>query len=201
MPADANPTPVLVVDDEAGVRSTLARFLLRRGYRALEADGGTVALRLQDAERPAAIICDIRMPDLSGVELVPRALACDPDVAIIMLTAIDEPRTAVECLRLGAHDYLLKPVDLEELRLSLEAALRLRRLAMERRHLEQWLTTEIATRTGEFEERMAAITELTLDALAAAGDWPGARTTIERLAAARGVTPDAIRAAVARKRD
>src|SRR3989454_2121177 len=66
------------------------------------------------------MLCDIRMPNMSGVELVPKALAADTDLAIIMLTAIDEPRTAIECLKLGAYDYLIKPVDLDELEMSLQ---------------------------------------------------------------------------------
>src|SRR2546429_8304772 len=85
------------------------------------------------------MLSDIRMPNMSGVELVPKALAADSDLAIIMLTAIDEPRTAIECLKLGAYDYLIKPVDLDELEMSLQSGLRQRQLEIDRRELEQWL--------------------------------------------------------------
>src|ERR1051325_9346595 len=132
-------TTVLVVDDEDGIRQALTRFLTRLGYRVQAAANATEALQQLAAHHPQAMLCDIRMPDTSGVELLPKVLAQDPDLAIIMLTAIDEPRTAIECLKLGAYDYLIKPVDLEELELSLQHALRQRQLEMDRRELEQWL--------------------------------------------------------------
>ncbi|OLC05869.1 MAG: hypothetical protein AUH42_06600 [Gemmatimonadetes bacterium 13_1_40CM_70_11] len=139
------------------------------------------------------MLCDIRMPNMSGVDLVPRALAQDADLAILMLTAIDEPRTAIECLKLGAFDYLIKPVDLEELELSLQNALRRRQLEMDRRGLEQWLAREVAVRTRELEERTAAIAAVALDALAAARDWSGAEAAMGRLAKELGMTPEELK--------
>src|SRR5256885_327627 len=140
------PTTVLVVDDEDGIRQALDRFLTRLGYRVLQASSGAEALDRQAAGEPDVMLSDIRMPNMSGVELVPKALAADSDLAIIMLTAIDEPRTAIECLKLGAYDYLIKPVDLDELEMSLQGALRQRQLEIERRELEQWLAREVAVR-------------------------------------------------------
>src|SRR2546423_4788852 len=99
------------------------------------------------------MLSDIRMPNMSGVELVPKALAADSALAIIMLTAIDEPRTAIECLKLGAYDYLIKPVDLDALEMSLQGALRQRQLRIERRELEQWLARGGGGRTRDLEER------------------------------------------------
>ena len=151
--APSTPTTVLVVDDEEGIRQALDRFLSRLGYRVLQAASGAEALERQQDGRPQAMLSDIRMPNMTGVELVPKALALDSDIAIIMLTAIDEPRTAIECMKLGAHDYLIKPVDLDELELSLEAALRLRQLEIDRRELEQWLAHQVAERTRDLEER------------------------------------------------
>src|SRR6266516_3912358 len=127
------PTTVLVVDDEDGIRQALDRFLTRLGYRVLQAASGAEALDRQAAEQPQVMLSDIRMPNLSGVELVPKALAADSDLAIIMLTAIDEPRTAIECLKLGAYDYLIKPVDRDELEMSLQSGLRQRQLEIDRR--------------------------------------------------------------------
>jgi DNA-binding NtrC family response regulator len=194
------PTAVLVVDDEPGIRSTIARYLSRHGYLTMEAEHGARALELQATERPAAMLCDVLMPQVSGVELIPKALAHDPDVAIIMLTAVARPDAAIECLRLGARDYLIKPVDLEELRISLETALRLRQLEIERRDLERRLSGEVASRTHDLEERLAAVEGVALDLLAAA---PGSRlveTAVEQLAKVLGTTEDAIRAEIARRR-
>ena len=178
----AAPTTVLVVDDDDGVRQALDRFLSRLGYRVLQAASGAEALDRQAAELPHAMLSDFRMPNMTGVELVPKALAQDADLAIIMLTAIDEPRTAIECLKLGAYDYLIKPLDLEELDVSLRSALRRRQLEIDRRELEGWLAREVAERTQALEERTNAIAEIALDALAAAPQWPGAASATERLA-------------------
>src|SRR2546427_7993810 len=168
VPADR--TTVLVVDDEDGIRQALTRFLSRLGYHVEAAANATEALQQLSAHHPQAMLCDIRMPETSGVELLPKVLAQDPDLAVLMLTAIDEPRTAIECLKLGAYDYLIKPVDLEELELSLQHALRQRQLEVDRRELEQWLAGEAAVRTRDLEERAAAIEDVALDALAAARD-------------------------------
>ncbi len=193
-------TTVLVVDDEEGIRKALERFLTRVGYQVAAAANATEALERLAADRPQTMLCDIRMPETSGVELLPKALAQDPDLAVIMLTAIDEPRTAVECLKLGAYDYLIKPVDLEELELSLQHALRQRQLEVDRRQLEQWLAREVAVRTRELEERTTSIEEIALDALAAAGDWPGADAAVKKLATELDAAPEEVAAEVKRRR-
>jgi len=193
-------TTVLVVDDEEGIRKALERFLTRLGYQVAVAANATEALARLAADRPQTMLCDIRMPDTSGVELLPKVLAQDPDLAVIMLTAIDEPRTAIECLKLGAYDYLIKPVDLDELELALQHALRQRQLELDRRQLEQWLAREVAVRTRELEERTASIEEIALDALAAAKDWAGADEAVKRLASELDATPEEVSAEVKRRR-
>ncbi len=193
-------TTVLVVDDEDGIRQALTRFLTRVGYQVSAAANATEALERVASDHPTAMLCDIRMPETSGVELLPKVLAQDPDLAIIMLTAIDEPRTAIECLKLGAYDYLIKPVDLDELELSLQHALRERQLEMDRRQLEQWLAREVAVRTRDLEERSAAIEEIALDALAAAGDWDGTDAAITKLAEELGAPREELAAELKRRR-
>ncbi len=194
------PTTVLVVDDEDGIRQALHRFLSRLGYRVVQASSGAEALDRQAAETPQAMLSDIRMPNMTGLELVPKALAQDSDLAILMLTAIDEPRTAIECLKLGAYDYLIKPVDLDELEMSLQAALRQRQLEIERRELEQWLAREVAVRTRDLEEHTTAIAKIALDAIAAARDWPAERAAVEQLAHALESPVDEIAAEVRKRR-
>ena len=194
------PAKLLVVDDEEGIRQALTRFLSRLGYHVHAAANAAEALPLLAAHHPQAMLCDIRMPDTSGVELLPKVLAHDPDLAILMLTAIDEPRTAIECLKLGAYDYLIKPVDLEELELSLQHALRQRQLEVDRRELEQWLAREVAVRTRDLEERSAAIEEVALDALAAARDWSGTDAALNKLAEELGAPREKLLAEVKRRR-
>jgi len=186
-------TTVLVVDDEDGIRQALTRFLSRLGYHVQAASNAGEALQQLAAHHPQAMLCDIRMPETSGVELLPKVLAQDPDLAVLMLTAIDEPRTAIECLKLGAYDYLIKPVDLEELELSLQHALRQRQLEVDRRELEQWLAREVAVRTRDLEERTTVVEEIALDALARAGDgWAGRDEAITKLAHELGTSPEEV---------
>ena len=204
-PSPATPTPadrttVLVVDDEDGIRQALTRFLSRLGYHVQSAANANEALQQLSAHNPQAMLCDIRMPETSGVELLPKVLAQDPDLAVLMLTAIDEPRTAIECLKLGAYDYLIKPVDLEELELSLQHALRQRQLEVDRRELEQWLAREVAVRTRELEERSAAIEEVALDALAAARDWEGTEAALSKLAEELGAPREELALELKRRR-
>jgi len=198
--AKPEPTTVLVVDDEEGIRQALDRFLSRLGYKVIQAESGPIALERLGAGQAQAMLCDIRMPQMSGTDLVPKALAADPHLAIIMLTAIDEPRTAIECLKLGAYDYLIKPVDLDELEVSLQTALRRRQLELDRRNLEQWLAREVAVRTRDLEERTTAIEVIALDALAAARDWPGAADAIQRLAKELGESVPDLEGEIKRRR-
>jgi putative two-component system response regulator len=195
------PTKVLVVDDEDGIRQALDRFLTRLGYRVVQAASAAEALERQAAEQPQVMLSDIRMPNMSGVELVPKALAADSDLAIIMLTAIDEPRTAIECMKLGAYDYLIKPVDLDELEMSLQGAMRLRQLEIERRQLEQWLAREVAVRTRDLEERTTVVEDVALAALAAADTWPGATAAVEKLAKELGTSAEEVQREIRRRRD
>jgi len=184
---------VLIVDDEDAIRQALERFISRLGHRAVTARDGVSALERIAQGRFDLMLCDVRMPGLSGVDLVPRVLERDPDVAILMLTAVDEPRTAVECLKLGAYDYLLKPVDLDELELAMRGALRRRQLEIERRELERWLATEVSVRTRELEEKTAALEDVAFGALAAAPKWSGADAAVRTLARELGMTEEEVR--------
>jgi len=194
------PTRVLVVDDEEGIRRALERFLTRVGYGVILAEDARLALERIAAQHPQAMVCDVRMPQMSGVDLVPQALAADSDLAIIMLTAIDVPRTAIDCLKLGAYDYLIKPVDLEELELALQSALRRRQLEIDRRGLEQWLAREVAVRTHDLEGRVAAIESIVLDLLAGTADGPAVDAALTQLARELGVSRDDVVAEVKRRR-
>ena len=161
---------VLLVEDELSLRTALATFLRRLGHTVLEAENGEQALAQLGGHRVEAMLCDIKMSGMSGIELLPKALADDPDLAIIMLTGVHEPSAAISCLKLGAADYLIKPVDLEELQHSLQSALRSRELEIERRQMEQWLSREVAMRTRELEAQSQQLSELSANVLAALVD-------------------------------
>jgi cyclic di-GMP phosphodiesterase len=174
--ATAEPKPtVLLVEDDRSLRTALATYLQRLGHPVIEAESGEEALAQLGDHRVAAMLCDIRMTGMSGVDLLPKALADEPDLAVIMLTGVHEPATAISCLKLGAVDYLMKPVDLEELQHSLHAALRQRKLEIERRQMEQWLQREVALRTRELEAQSQQLSELSVNVLAALVDALEAR--------------------------
>ena len=116
---------VLVVDDEATVRETVARQLERDGHRVITAADGSEALTLFRAERPDAVILDLMLPELSGIEFT-RIVRAESDVPILMLTARDSEIDKVVGLELGADDYVTKPFSLRELQARVRALLRRR---------------------------------------------------------------------------
>jgi response regulator RpfG family c-di-GMP phosphodiesterase len=153
---------VLVVDDEEAIRAALARFLRSRGYEVHAADCGATALEQLAERRFVLMLCDVRMPGISGVELVPRALAVDPDLAVVMLTGVNDAPTATEALSGGAMNYLMKPLELAELQQAVERALHRRALAIEQRRIEQMIREEVDLRTSELEREKQALRSLTV---------------------------------------
>ncbi|PJF24489.1 MAG: DNA-binding response regulator, partial [Phototrophicales bacterium] len=108
---------VLIVDDEAAIRYSVSKTLQRAGYEVHEAESGEHALALLKARPFDVILTDIRMPTgIDGVELVRRIKEIDPDTVIILMTGYPSLSTAVEALRLGAHDYLIKPSSSQDIR-------------------------------------------------------------------------------------
>jgi len=119
---------ILVVDDDASIRETFERHLSRSGYTVHLAGDGQQALALLAEVDPALIITDVRMPGLDGLELLRRVRegADPPDVLVI--TAHDDMRSAIEAMRAGAYDYLVKPLDLDEIDLLIQRCLNERAL-------------------------------------------------------------------------
>lgn len=135
---DATPTQVLVVDDDMAVREILARLLRNQGYRVVEAPGTDAALDcLRNTGPVPLVMSDLHMPGRDGMELLREVRAHYPDTAVVMLTGDGDVATAVECLKIGARDYLSKPVQAQEVRARLEKALAERRLAIEMRELRE----------------------------------------------------------------
>jgi putative two-component system response regulator len=153
---------VLVVDDEETIRMALGKFLRGRGYEVTTAESGAVALEVLRGNRFAAMLSDVRMPGMPGTELVPQALAIDPDLAVLMLTAVNDAPTATEALGAGAMDYLMKPVELADLLTALERALHKRDLSIEQRKVERLIREEVALRTEELEREKQSLRQLTI---------------------------------------
>ena len=153
---------ILLVDDEESVRLALGKFLRSCGYEVVTADGGPPALDQLNAQRFTLMVCDVRMPIMSGVEVVAKAAAIDVDMAILMLTAVNDAPTATEALSHGAMGYLMKPIELEDLRAAIVSALRKRDTAIKRRAVERRIREEVALRTEELERERATLRGLTV---------------------------------------
>ena len=160
---------VLVVDDEEPIRNALKRYLGKLGYEVVVAAGGEEALDALRRHEPIALmLSDIMMPGMSGVDMVPRALEISPDLAILMLTAVNDATTAALCMQRGAMDYLTKPVELQDLGRTVERAVSRRELLIGQRNLERQIKEEIARRTAEFQReraRLERVSVATLDVL------------------------------------
>lgn len=138
---------LLLVDDEEDLRWLLAGCLRDRGYDVVEAQDGEHALELSRAQKPDAVVSDVRMPGLSGVELLVQLLEGDPKLPVVLMSALDDVATAVGAMKLGAYDYLAKPFDNEELVRVVERAVEAKSLRSEVLRLRAGLLGS-ATRFG-----------------------------------------------------
>jgi DNA-binding NtrC family response regulator len=117
------PPKLLVVDDESKMRRVLQMFFEDTGYRVAQAENGEEALQEVDASRPDLVICDMRMPRMNGTEFLRRVKQKSPALPVIIMTAYGEVKTAVEAMKLGAENYVTKPLDMEELRILVGRAI------------------------------------------------------------------------------
>ncbi|HET7251657.1 MAG TPA: response regulator [Gemmatimonadales bacterium] len=163
---DTAPIPILVVDDEEPIRNALKRFLTKQEFRVHTASSGEEALdRLRADDDVALMLCDIRIAGMSGVDIVPQALELSPDLAILMLTAVNDATTAALCLQRGALDYLTKPVELLELDRTIQRALKRREMLIGRRELDQHIKEEVERRTQEFQRERARLENVSVATL------------------------------------
>jgi two-component system response regulator PilR (NtrC family) len=129
--ADRRPPRILVVDDERSMRELLDIVLRREGYEVLLAENGKSAVALLERESVDILISDIKMPDMSGVDVLRAAKKVDPDILGIMITAFASTETAVEAMRLGACDYLSKPFDVDLVKMKVREKIESRQLRHE----------------------------------------------------------------------
>jgi DNA-binding NtrC family response regulator len=148
------PSRILIVDDDPVVAESLAEFIRSEGHQTATALNATEGLAiLAEAERPSAggtgsapspfdmVITDVSLPGMNGLELLKRVLKQHPGTVVLMLTGYGTVESAVQALRLGASDYLTKPVVDAELRMSLERAIRQQALLAENQSLKRQLDT------------------------------------------------------------
>ena len=138
MNKEQTPPRILIVDDDKNTRDGLQRAL-RRGYEVVLAESGDRALEiLADAEFDV-LLSDVRMPGIDGITLLQRARARHPELISVLLTAYGNVEIAVEAMKAGAYDFLMKPVNLDHLDLLLKRALRSREVEAENALLREQL--------------------------------------------------------------
>jgi len=109
----------LVVDDDPTAVELLQEFLVAKGYEVLTARDGAEALQTVKEERPSLILLDIRMPTMDGLEVLRQVRQFDQEVAVIMVTGVNEEAIGQQAMALGAFDYIVKPLDLPYLERTL----------------------------------------------------------------------------------
>jgi two-component system, response regulator RegA len=108
-------TRILLVDDDGVLLQVMAQAFQRRGYETVTADSAAAALASAAAQPCTHAVLDLRMPDGSGLQLIPRLLGASPGLCIVVLTGYASIATAVDAVKLGAHQYLTKPADVDEI--------------------------------------------------------------------------------------
>ncbi|TLM60954.1 MAG: sigma-54-dependent Fis family transcriptional regulator [Deltaproteobacteria bacterium] len=133
---------ILIVDDEQSIRDSLAGILQDEGYSPVTAANGEDALNLLREERPDLILLDIWMPGMDGLEALSRIREYQPEQLVIMMSGHGTIETAVRATKLGAHDFIEKPLSLEKLLVTIQNALKLNRLVEENRELKAKIAKE-----------------------------------------------------------
>jgi two-component system nitrogen regulation response regulator NtrX len=153
---------VLVVDDEKSIRETLGRILGYEGYAVSDASEGKAALDMVGEGRFDAVMLDIKMPGMDGLEVLKRMREVDLDLPVIMISGHGTIATAVEAAKMGAFDFLEKPLDREKILITVRNAIAGRRLASEKASLERLLTKglKLAGKSAAIKNLGAAIARI-----------------------------------------
>ena len=156
---------ILIVDDEEMVCSLLARRLAKERYFCLTAHNGREALNHFYKDQFSLIISDIKMPEMDGVELLKQVKAMDPNMMVIMVTAYPELDLVVEAMRLGAYDFITKPVNLELVVHSVKKALEKKKLEQEIEAYHNNLEKLVEERTAKLQQAYRTLKKAHLDSV------------------------------------
>lgn len=145
--------PVLIVDDEGQFLQSAHFSLKTSGLTNVErCDDSRCVLEILDRKKVSVVLLDILMPHITGKELLPQITSKYPGIPVIMLTALNEIETAVECMKVGAFDYLVKPIDKTRLVTTLKRAIEFREMKLENSKLQELLLSDTLTDTSSFSE-------------------------------------------------
>jgi len=170
---------ILVVDDEEAIREVVSTMLEAKGYHCTAVQNGRAAQDEVKKCTPDLVLSDMIMPEMDGIKLLEWMRQYDPEVPVIMVTAIHDISTALEAIRRGAYDYILKPFEKDQLFLGVGRALQHRRLIAEnrnyQRNLEQLVEERAAQLTGALTQLEQSYDD-TLEALGSALDLKDSET-------------------------
>jgi putative nucleotidyltransferase with HDIG domain len=170
---------ILVVDDEEAIREVVSTMLESKGYRCTAVSNGRAAQEQVKRVTPDLVLSDMIMPEMDGIKLLDWIRHYDPEVPVIMVTAIHDISTALEAIRRGAYDYILKPFEKDQLFLGVGRALQHRRLVAENRSYQRNLEQQVEERTAQLSGALAQLEQSyddTLEALGSALDLKDAET-------------------------
>jgi putative nucleotidyltransferase with HDIG domain len=171
---------ILVVDDEAAIREIVATMLRTAGYEAATACSGRDALQaLATVGEFDLILSDMMMPEMDGQGLLREVKSIFPDTPMIMVTAIHDISIALNAIRNGAYDYLLKPFERDQLLATVRRSLEHNKLRLENRRYQENLESQVASRTEQLQEALRELErsyDITLEALGDALDLKDSET-------------------------
>ncbi len=151
---------VLIVDDEHVVRLVLTEILESNGFSVIGASNGREALEVFRRDRPASVLLDLKMPDMDGRETLQELKKIDPDVPVIVVTAYGDIPTAVEAIKYGAYDFIVKPPKIETLVLTLKRAMERVELEREVRRLNTAVESSLEWLLGRSPEMKRVIQQI-----------------------------------------
>ena len=111
---------ILIVDDQESIRHFIEKAMTEEGYEVSSAGEGKTALLKVTEELPDLVLLDLRLPDMHGLDVLKRVKEQDSDLPVIIMTAFGDVESAVRAMKLGAHDYINKPINLEQLTSAVE---------------------------------------------------------------------------------
>jgi len=170
---------ILVVDDEEAIREVVSTMLESKGYHCTAVSNGRAAQEFVRKQTPDLVLSDMIMPEMDGIKLLEWLRNFDPEIPVIMVTAIHDISTALEAIRRGAYDYILKPFEKDQLFHGVGRALQHRRLVIENRNYQVNLEQQVNDKTAQLQTAFAQLEQSyddTLEALGSALDLKDAET-------------------------
>jgi putative two-component system response regulator len=162
---------ILVVDDEQLVRDMLSRRLEKFDFHCMTADNGHNALELISKNNISLVLLDISMPGMSGIDVLTRIKEEHADIVVIMITAVVDVNIVVKAMKSGAYDYLIKPIEMEILNISIARAIEYRNLILDNKEYQRNLEKKLAEQTEEIQKTFINTVMALVNALEAKDEY------------------------------